>query len=193
LFREAVEEGEVLAEVEHARLEYEVTHADVGVARDLLGDERGRPHETGPAFPRRLVANAVARADGEDQIGAEPPQRLALLEDLPDLPAHRLRIRPRRVEARSEARHAPQGGRHGAPDPQRRIRLLARLGEAAGVVEAEELPGVFGALVCPAALHRPQRLVAPRPAPLEGNAEDLDLLAQPAHAGADDDAALRQM
>src|SRR5439155_24380058 len=81
VFGEAVEEGEVLAEVAHARFEHDVAHADIGVARDLVGDESRRPDEVGRTFPWRLVADSIARANREDQIGAEATQRLALLED----------------------------------------------------------------------------------------------------------------
>src|SRR5436853_6857276 len=95
------------------------------------------------------------------------------------------------MEAVPEAGDATEGGGAGASDPQRRIGLLARLRKAADIVEAEELTGVLGALVGPAALHGPERLVAPRPPTLEGDTEALDLLAQPAHARADDDAAAR--
>src|SRR5439155_1027885 len=84
----------------------------------------------------------------------------------------------------AEAGDATEGGRTGASDPEWRIGLLARLRKAADIVEAEELTGVLGALVGPAALHGPERLVAPRPPTLEGDTEDLDLLAQPAHARA---------
>ena len=80
----------MLAEVAHARFEHDVAHADIGVTRDLVSDESRRPHEVGRTFPRQLVADSIARANREDQIGAEATQRLALLEDLPDLLAHRL-------------------------------------------------------------------------------------------------------
>ena len=97
------------------------------------------------------------------------------------------------MEPVPEAGDATEGGGTGASDPEWRIGLLARLRKAADIVEAEELTGVLGAFVGPAALHGPERLVAPRPPTLEGDTEDLDLLAQPAHARADDDAAAREV
>src|SRR6266566_685345 len=76
------------------------------------------------------------------------------------------------------------------PDGDRSLRGLRRHAEP---LELHELAAVAHALVAPAGLHDPDRLVAPGAAPLVGHAEELDLLLHPADTRAQDDAAGRQV
>jgi hypothetical protein len=64
---------------------------------------------------------------------------------------------------------------------------------AAELVEAEELALERHAVVAPAGAHDPDGLVGPGAATGVGNAQQLDLLAHPAHAGAQDDPTWRQV
>src|SRR5207249_5607675 len=84
---------------------------------------------------------------------------------------------------------AAKRGRRDAPDPDRRMRLLQRLGLRTGAGDAVELALDAGLTLGPHGLEHAQGLVGGAAAPREVHAEDLELLAPPADADADDEPA----
>src|SRR5713226_2936200 len=97
------------------------------------------------------------------------------------------------MPAVAEPRHPAERELAVAAHPDRRMRLLHRMGQAAHGLEAVELAAERGGVLGPQGLEDAQVLVTHRAAPVEGlSAERIELLTQPAHPDADRDAALRE-
>ena len=96
------------------------------------------------------------------------------------------------MPAVTERDDAAKRGRRDAADPDRRMRLLQRLGLRAGAGDAVELALDARLTLGPHGLEHAQGLVGGAAAPREVDAEDLQLLAPPADADADDEPAARQ-
>src|SRR5690349_12911479 len=91
------------------------------------------------------------------------------------------------------ARDPAERRRAVAADPDRRMRPLHRLGQAAQRLEAVEVTAEAGGVLRPQRLEDLQVLVADRAATIEvRRAERLELLAQPAHADTDRQTAARE-
>ena len=92
----------------------------------------------------------------------------------------------------AEAGDAAQRRRAVAADPDRRMRALQRLGEERGVVEREEAAVKGDAVLASTALDQAEILVGARAALVEGHAEQVELLAQPAAGDAEQQAPVRR-
>ena len=157
-----------------------MAHAEVGELADLADERVG------------ILAGRQSQTRAERERFQVTAHRAARGRQIREPGLHLRRARKGGVPAVTELGDAPEGARRVAADPDRdgALRGLRRHAER---LEAHELAPVAHALVAPARLHDADRLVTPGPAPRVGHAEELDLLLHPADAGAQDDAARRQV
>src|SRR6266511_1657669 len=93
------------------------------------------------------------------------------------------RIGADRMPAIAIFRRAPEGGAAMAANPDRWMRFLHRLRQAAHALELIELARKVGWILCPQRLEDLQIFIAERAAPLKGwGMQRLKLFAQPADA-----------
>src|SRR2546428_5729 len=147
--------------------------------------------------PERLVRGELVH-DGLARVGGQSvPQGYADRQrDGLERPARGVRHRAQAIEARGELRwglrrgvpaiaerhHTPQGARAVPADPDRRMRLLDRLGGEADVVESIELAREAWVVGRPQLLEDAEDLVGLPPASVERRVEDRELLLPPSDA-----------
>ncbi len=166
--------------------------AVAGLEQHGLDAERAERGEVGD----HLVAGALQgpavgaeRRVAERQAGAHADRDLvegamlagALIAQPRDVGLERVRGDEGGVPAVAELHDAAERARRVPADQDRDV-ATGGLGEDADPVEGEEFPVMLGAGVAPAGAHDRERLVAPGAAPVEVAAQQLDLLAHPAHA-----------
>src|SRR5712692_5994634 len=158
------------------------------IARDLLGRALERPAR---AFDGR-AADGQAGPNRDDQLVEAPLPARALRPQLGDAALESIHRGESRVPAVAQLGDPPQRARGMAADPDRDV-APTRLGVGADVAEGKEPAAIARPSLAPALAHDPDRLVGPGAALVEGAAEELDLLAHPAHAGAEDDPPVGEM
>src|SRR4029453_1953223 len=182
--------GQALA----AEVEDDLAHPEPGKGGDVVLYLTGRPGER-PPLPRSpvqrlariidggLVRNGEARRVATFRFG-EPAELIERGAQL-GRPKGNCGIGAHRMPAVAQARHPAQRGLAVTADPDGRMRLLHRRGQAPDGLEAIEFArerrGAFG----PEPLHDADVLVAHAAPTIEvGRAERLEFLAQPTHPDA---------
>ena len=144
--------------------------------------------------PRALGQQLVAEREAKRQLDRlEPPARLGRRRFQPFERLGELGRRlGRRVPAVPQRRHALERAGAVAADPDRRVRLLHRLGREADLAHVVELALEARIVLGPERLEDREHLVGLPAARVERRAQQLQLFLPPAHAHADDQAPLGQ-
>src|SRR5215470_16063273 len=189
---EGLEGADHLGGIAIACFQEDMAHPEGLVAPEIAHDLLWRALERIAVRPAGARAEREAGAQRDGQLLEAPVLPRAFLAQLTQARLQPFRTGEGRVPAVGRGHDAAQRRPRVAAHPDGDV-SVHRLGKAAHVREGEESSLEAGALVAPAGAHHADRLVGPRPALIEGRAQQLDLLAHPSHSRPENDPALREM